>query len=88
MPQIAVSVDMDTGIDVPDILNLVFFKQVKSKIKFWQMTGLGSLVCGDILPSTLYKEEPFSEWVLQSFFSSDTPAFVGYIRQLHNIIAA
>ena len=43
MPQIVVSVDMlDTGIDVPDILNLVFFKQVKSKIKFWQMIGRGT----------------------------------------------
>ncbi len=42
-PQIAVSVDMlDTGIDVPDILNLVFFKSVKSKIKFWQMIGRGT----------------------------------------------
>lgn len=43
MPQIAVSVDMlDTGIDVPDILNLVFFKPVRSKIKFWQMIGRGT----------------------------------------------
>lgn len=43
MPQIAVSVDMlDTGIDVPDILNLVFFKRVKSKIKFMQMIGRGT----------------------------------------------
>lgn len=42
-PQIAVSVDMlDTGIDVPDILNLVFFKPVKSKIKFMQMIGRGT----------------------------------------------
>lgn len=43
---------------------------------------------GDIEPATLYKEEPFSEWDLQSFFNTDTPAFVGYIRQLHNVIAA
>ena len=43
MPQIAVSVDMmDTGIDVPDIINLVFFKQVHSKIKFLQMIGRGT----------------------------------------------
>ena len=42
-PQIAVSVDMlDTGIDVPDVLNLVFFKVVKSKIKFMQMIGRGT----------------------------------------------
>lgn len=43
MPQIAVSVDMlDVGIDIPDILNLVFFKVVRSKIKFWQMVGRGT----------------------------------------------
>ena len=43
MPQIAVSVDMmDTGIDVPDVVNLVFFKQVRSKIKFLQMIGRGT----------------------------------------------
>ena len=43
LPQIAVSVDMlDTGIDVPGILNLVFFKRVKSKIKFMQMIGRGT----------------------------------------------
>lgn len=42
-PYIAVSVDMlDTGIDIPDILNLVFFKIVRSKSKFWQMIGRGT----------------------------------------------
>ncbi|HHD75478.1 MAG TPA: DEAD/DEAH box helicase, partial [Campylobacterales bacterium] len=42
-PRIAISVDMlDTGIDVPEILNLVFFKPIKSKIKFWQMIGRGT----------------------------------------------
>lgn len=46
MPQIAVSVDMlDTGIDVPEVLNLVFFKVVRSKIKFWQMMGRGTRLC-------------------------------------------
>jgi len=49
LPQIAVSVDMlDTGIDVPDILNLVFFKVVKSKIKFNQMIGRGTRLSPDI----------------------------------------
>lgn len=48
-PQIAVSVDMlDTGIDVPDVLNLVFFKVVKSKIKFLQMIGRGTRLSKDI----------------------------------------
>ena len=48
-PQIAVSVDMlDTGIDVPDVLNLVFFKRVKSKIKFMQMIGRGTRLSPDV----------------------------------------
>ncbi len=49
MPQIAVSVDMlDTGIDVPDVLNLVFFKRVRSRIKFMQMIGRGTRLSPDI----------------------------------------
>ncbi len=46
MPVIAVSVDMmDTGIDVPECVNLVFFKKVRSKTKFWQMIGRGTRLC-------------------------------------------
>lgn len=49
-PQIAVSVDMlDTGIDVPEILNLVFYKKVKSYAKFWQMIGRGTRLCKNLL---------------------------------------
>lgn len=48
-PQIAISVDMlDTGIDVPDIVNLVFFKKVRSKAKFWQMIGRGTRLRTDL----------------------------------------
>jgi type I restriction enzyme R subunit len=48
-PHIAVSVDMlDTGIDVPEVVNLVFFKQVRSKTKFWQMVGRGTRLCPDL----------------------------------------
>lgn len=48
-PQIAVSVDMlDTGIDVPEVVNLVFFKIVRSKTKFWQMIGRGTRLCPDL----------------------------------------
>lgn len=48
-PHIAVSVDMmDTGIDVPEIVNLVFFKRIRSKIKFWQMIGRGTRLCEDL----------------------------------------
>ena len=50
MPQIAISVDMlDTGIDVPQVLNLVFFKKVMSKAKFWQMIGRGTRLCPRLL---------------------------------------
>ena len=49
MPQIAVSVDMlDTGIDVPEVCNLVFFKPVRSSAKFWQMIGRGTRLCKDL----------------------------------------
>lgn len=54
-PHIVISVDMmDTGIDVPECVNLVFFKKVKSKTKFWQMIGRGTrlaknLTCMDLL---------------------------------------
>jgi type I restriction enzyme R subunit len=48
-PYIAVSVDMlDTGIDVPEIVNLVFFKMVRSKTKFWQMIGRGTRLCKEL----------------------------------------
>ncbi|MGG4393337.1 DEAD/DEAH box helicase family protein [Paenibacillus thiaminolyticus] len=58
MPQIAVSVDMlDTGIDVPEVVNLVFFKKVRSKAKFWQMIGRGTRLCKDLLGLGSDKEE-------------------------------
>lgn len=48
-PHIAVSVDMlDTGIDVPEVVNLVFFKMVRSKTKFWQMLGRGTRLSPDL----------------------------------------
>ena len=50
LPQIAISVDMlDTGIDVPEVLNLVFFKKVMSKAKFWQMIGRGTRRCPGLI---------------------------------------
>ena len=49
-PVIAVSIDMlDTGIDVPEVLNLVYFKMVRSRIKFWQMLGRGTRLCPELL---------------------------------------
>lgn len=56
-PQIAVSVDMmDTGVDAPRVLNLVFFKEVKSYAKYWQMIGRGTRLCPDIFGKGKDKE--------------------------------
>ena len=57
MPQIAISVDMmDTGIDVPEVLNLVFFKKVMSRAKFWQMIGRGTRLCEGLIDGEDKKE--------------------------------
>lgn len=57
MPHIAISVDMlDTGIDVPEVVNLVFFKLIRSKTKFWQMVGRGTRLCPDLFAPNQPKE--------------------------------
>jgi type I restriction enzyme R subunit len=57
-PHIAISVDMlDTGIDVPEVANLVFFKPVYSKIKFWQMIGRGTRLCPGLFGPDADKED-------------------------------
>jgi type I restriction enzyme, R subunit len=57
-PHIAISVDMlDTGIDVPEVVNLVFFKIVRSKTKFWQMIGRGTRLCKDLFGLGKHKTE-------------------------------
>ena len=62
-PQIAVTVDMlETGIDVPDILNLVFFKSVKSKIKFMQMIGRGTRLSEGIFGDENKNEFYIFDW--------------------------
>ncbi len=56
-PHIALSVDMlDTGIDIPEVANLVFFKLVRSKTKFWQMFGRGTRLCTDLLGPGRHKQ--------------------------------
>lgn len=58
MPQIAVSVDMlDTGIDVPEVCNLVFFKPIRSRTKYWQMIGRGTRLCKDLFGVEADKKE-------------------------------
>jgi type I restriction enzyme R subunit len=56
-PQIAVSVDMlDTGVDIPEIVNLVIFKPVYSKSKFWQMIGRGTRLCENLFAPNQHKK--------------------------------
>ncbi len=67
---IAISVDMlDTGIDVPEVVNLVFAKPVKSKVKFWQMIGRGTRLCKDLFEPGLDKSEflIFDHWANFAF---------------------
>ncbi|MGN7201563.1 DEAD/DEAH box helicase family protein [Arthrobacter sp. SAFR-044] len=59
-PHVAISVDMlDTGIDVPEAVNLVFFKMVRSKTKFWQMVGRGTRLCPNLYGPGEDKEDFF-----------------------------
>ncbi len=56
-PHITISVDMlDTGIDVPEVVNLIFFKLVRSKTKFWQMVGRGTRLCPDLFGPDQHKK--------------------------------
>src|SRR5258708_5288343 len=47
---------LDTGIDIPEVVNLVFFKLVRSKTKFWQMVGRGTRLCLDLFGPGKHKE--------------------------------
>lgn len=80
MPHIAVSVDMlDTGIDVPEVVNLVFFKVVRSKTKFWQMLGRGTRLCKDLFGPGMDKQDFFVFDLCQNleFFSQNPPTSDG-----------
>lgn len=83
LPVIAVSVDkMDTGIDVPEVLNLVFFKQVHSKSKFWQMIGRGTRLCPDLLVSDKLDGEYLGK---RRFFIFDYCGNFEFFRQQQNM---
>lgn len=71
---IAISVDMlDTGIDVPEVLNLVFAKPVKSKVKFWQMVGRGTRLCENLFGPGKHKTKflIFDHWKNFEYFELD-----------------
>jgi len=74
-PTIAISVDMlDTGIDVPEIVNLVFFKLVRSKTKFHQMMGRGTRLCPELFGPELHKKEFYVFDYCQNFeFFAENP---------------
>ena len=81
---IAISVDMlDTGIDVPEVVNLVFFKLVRSKTKFWQMLGRGTRLCPDLFGPGQHKELFFVFDYCQNleYFSQSIPATDGSAAQ-------
>ena len=81
-PHIAISVDMlDTGIDIPEVVNLVFFKLVRSKTKFWQMIGRGTRLCPDLFGPGQHKESFYLFDYCQNleYFSQDIPGTEGYV---------
>ncbi len=83
-PHIAVSVDMlDTGIDVPEVLNLVFFKIVRSKTKFWQMVGRGTRLCKDLFGPEQHKRDFLIFDFCQNleYFSQNLPGTDGSVGQ-------
>ncbi|MDP2619161.1 MAG: DEAD/DEAH box helicase family protein [Hyphomicrobiales bacterium] len=75
-PHIAISVDMlDTGIDVPEVVNLVFFKIVRSKTKFWQMIGRGTRLRPDLFGPGRHKDQFLVFDFCQNFeFFNQNPA--------------
>ncbi len=79
-PHIAISVDMlDTGIDIPEVVNLVFFKLIRSKTKFWQMLGRGTRLCPDLFGPGRHKTcfRVFDYCQNLEYFSQDMPAVDG-----------
>ncbi|MCG5434442.1 DEAD/DEAH box helicase family protein [Mycobacterium sp. MYCO198283] len=86
-PHIAISVDMlDTGIDVPDVVNLVFFKLVRSKTKFWQMIGRGTRLRPDLFGPGQDKQNfyVFDFCGNLEFFSQDLPGSEGSLQKSLN----
>lgn len=83
-PHIAISVDMlDTGIDIPEVVNLVFFKLVRSKTKFWQMLGRGTRLCPDLFGPGQHKAFFYLFDYCQNleYFSQDIPGSEGYAAE-------
>jgi type I restriction enzyme R subunit len=83
-PHIAISVDMlDTGIDIPEVVNLVFFKLVRSKTKFWQMLGRGTRLRPELFAPGKHKEFfcVFDYCQNLEYFSQNIPATEGAVGE-------
>ncbi len=83
-PRVAISVDLlDTGIDVPEIVNLVFAKPVYSKVKFWQMIGRGTRRCDNLFGEGKNKEEfvIFDCYKNFEFFEMNPKGFVPSVQK-------
>ena len=83
-PHIAISVDMlDTGIDVPEVVNLLFFKVVRSKTKFWQMVGRGTRLRPELYGPGEDKQDFFIFDVCQNveYFNAELPGSEGSLGQ-------
>lgn len=83
-PHIAISVDMlDTGIDIPEVVNLVFFKLVRSKTKFWQMIGRGTRLHKDLFGPGRDKEFFYVFDYCQNleFFNADAMGAEGNVQE-------
>ena len=83
-PHVAISVDMlDTGIDVPEVVNLVFFKTVQSKSKFWQMIGRGTRLRPDLFGPNQEKKNflVFDFCGNLEFFGQDLPGSDGSLQK-------
>jgi type I restriction enzyme, R subunit len=74
---------LDTGIDVPEVVNLVFFKLVRSKTKFWQMVGRGTRLCPDLFGPGKHKEffHLFDYCQNLEYFSQDIPTAEGALDE-------
>lgn len=76
---VAISVSMlDTGVDVPEIMNLVFAKPIYSKVKFWQMIGRGTRLCENLFGNGKNKENfvIFDHYANFEFFGENPEGYI------------
>lgn len=74
---------MDTGIDVPEVVNLVFAKPVKSYVKFWQMIGRGTRLCQNLFGEGKHKNtfQIFDHWGNFEYFGENPPEVEPHVQK-------